>query len=82
MLAFIDPKTRALPDHPLRTIKAVSDRVLTRLSLEFDHICLAVGRPSIPVERQLKASLLIALYSVTHSRCQLSHFRSLLERRV
>jgi transposase len=68
MLAFIDPETRVPPDHPLRTIKAVADRALTRLSPEFDRMYSAVGRPSIPPERQLKASLLIALYSVRSER--------------
>ncbi len=36
MLAFIDPETRVPLEHPLRTIKAVSDQALARLSPEFD----------------------------------------------
>ena len=68
LLAFIDPETRVPPDHPLRTIKAVADRALAELSPEIDRMYSAVGRPSIPPERQLKASLLIALYSVRSER--------------
>ena len=55
-------------DHPLRTIKAVSDQALATLSPEFDRMYAAVGRPSIPPERLLKASVLIALYSVRSER--------------
>ncbi|MDP6550464.1 MAG: IS5/IS1182 family transposase, partial [Dehalococcoidia bacterium] len=64
MLAFVDLETRVPPNHPLRTIKAVADQALERLSPEFDRMYAEVGRPSIPPERLLKASLLIALYSV------------------
>jgi transposase/IS5 family transposase len=68
MLAFIDPETRVPPDHPLRTIKSVADRALAELSREFDRMYSAVGRPSIAPERLLKASLLIALYTVRSER--------------
>ena len=52
----------------MRTIKAVADRVLRQLSPEFDRMYSQVGRPSIPPERLLKASLLISLYSVRSER--------------
>ena len=51
-------------DHPLRAIKALADEALERLSPEFDRMYADVGRPSIPPERLLKASLLIGLFSV------------------
>ena len=68
MLAFIDLETRVPHDHPLRTIKAVADQALKALSPEFDQMYAEVGRPSIPPERLLKASLLISLYSVRSER--------------
>jgi transposase len=68
MLAFIDLESRVPPDHPLRTIKMVADRALEGLSPEFDRMYAEDGRPSIPPERLLKASLLIALYSVRSER--------------
>ena len=68
MLAFVDLEERVPADHPLRTIKALADEALTRLSPEFDRMYADVGRPSIPPERLLKASLLIALYSVRSER--------------
>ena len=61
MLAFVDVEERVPADHPLRAIKALADEALTRLSPEFDRMYAGVGRPSIPPERLLKASLLIAL---------------------
>jgi transposase len=46
----------------------VADQALAQLSAEFDGMYAEVGRPSIPPERLLKASLLIALYSVRSER--------------
>lgn len=68
MLAFIDLESRVPPDHPLRTIKALADGALAEMSAEFDRMYAEGGRPSIPPERLLKASLLIALYSVRSER--------------
>ena len=68
MLAFIDLEERVPSEHPLRTIKAVAERALARLSGQFDRMYADVGRPSIPPERLLKSSLLIALYSVRSER--------------
>jgi len=68
MLAFVDVEARVPLDHPLRTIKALADEALERLSPEFDRMYAAVGRPSIPPERLLKSSLLIALYTVRSER--------------
>ncbi len=68
MLAFIDLETRVPADHPLRTINKLANRALAQLSSEFDRMYSQVGRPSIPPERLLKSSLLIALYSVRSER--------------
>src|SRR5438067_9649353 len=68
MLAFVDLEERVPPHHPLRTIKRFADRALAELSPVFDEMYGAGGRPSIPPERLLKASLLISLYSVRSER--------------
>jgi len=68
ILTFIDPETRVPPEHPLRVIKAMTDKILATLSPEFDRMYAELGRPSIPPERLLKSSLLIALYSVRSER--------------
>ena len=68
MLAFIDPESRIPQDHPLRTIKELAGVALRELSPELDRMYAAAGRPYIPPERLLKASLLIALYTVRSER--------------
>jgi transposase len=64
MLALIDIESRVPLDHPLRTIKYMAEEALADVSPVFDDMYAEIGRPSIPPERLLKASLLISLYSV------------------
>ena len=68
MLAFIDLERRVPPDRPARVIKKLADQALKALSPDLDRMYADVGRPSIPPERLLKSSLLIALYSVRSER--------------
>jgi transposase len=68
MLVVINPEQRVPKGHPLRRIKALADAALVQLSALFDEMYSAVGRPSIPPERLLKASLLMALYTVRSER--------------
>jgi transposase len=68
MLAFIDLEERVPPRHPLRMIKRLADEALADLSSAFDAMYAENGRPSIPPERLLKSSLLVALYSVRSER--------------
>ena len=68
ILAFADLEERVPADHPLRVMKRFADRALAELSPTFDAMYGSSGRPSIPPERLLKASLLISLYSVRSER--------------
>jgi transposase len=68
MLVVFDVEQRVAKEHPLRFIKELVDAVLQELSPLFDQMYSAVGRPSIPPERLLKASLLMALYTVRSER--------------
>src|ERR1700682_4731315 len=68
MLAFVDLESRVPLDHPLRTIKHFADEALAVLSPLFEVMYADSGRPSIPPERLLKASLLMSLYSVRSER--------------
>lgn len=68
MLCLISPADRVPQDHPLREIKALVDEILKQLSPTFDKMYAAEGRPSIPPESLLKASVLIALYSIRSER--------------
>jgi transposase len=66
-------------DHPLRSIKTHTDRVLGELSREIDALYAETGRPSIPQERLLKGQVPIALYSVRSDRlfCQMLDYNIL-----
>lgn len=68
MFSYFSAESRVPAAHPLRAIKRDADAVLVSLSRELDELYADDGRPSIPPERLLKASLLIALYSVRSDR--------------
>ena len=68
MFSYFSPEARIPVVHPLRSIKGYADTVLRSLSRDIDELYAVTGRPSIPPERLLKASLLIALYSVRSDR--------------
>lgn len=55
-------------DHPLRGIKGRVDGLLKAMSKEFDAAYPKMGRPGVPPERLLKATLLMALYSIRSER--------------
>ena len=55
-------------DHPLRQMKPIVERALAALAPTFQTMYAPDGRKSIPPEHLLKASLLIALYSMRSER--------------
>ena len=68
MLMLMSPESRVPATHPLREVKRLADAALAKLSPVFDAMYATVGRPSIPPERLLKATLLMALYTVRSER--------------
>jgi len=68
MLCLLSPEQSVPADHPLRASRALADEALFALEDVFDAMYADGGRPSVPPERLLKASLLIALYSVRSER--------------
>jgi transposase len=68
VFSYVGPEQRVPADHPLRSIREMSNEVLGRLSPLFDEIYSRVGRPSIPPERLLRALLLQLLYSIRSER--------------
>ena len=68
MLSLRTPEERVAQDHPLRAVKALADEALVELSPVFDAMYSKRGRHSIPPERLLKATLLMALHSVRSER--------------
>jgi transposase len=68
MLLVVNLEERIPREHPLRRIKQMAELALKDLSPIFDEIYSVLGRPSIPPERLLKASLLMALYTIRSER--------------
>lgn len=68
MLLGVTPDQLVPADHPIRCIKPIVEQALAHLSPTFARMYAEGGRPSIPPEHLLKASLLIALYSVRSER--------------
>jgi len=64
----ITPDQKVPRNHPIRRIKALVEPVLKELSPLFDEMYRLIGRPSIPPEHLLKATLLMTLYSVRSER--------------
>jgi transposase len=69
LFSYVDVATRIPGGHPLRTIRAVVDEALERLTAEFYALyARRRGRPSIPPEMLLRAMLLQAFYSIRSER--------------
>ena len=68
MLLAVTPDSFIPEEHPIRRIKPIVESALARRSSLFDGMYADRGRPSIPPEHLLKASLLIALYSIRSER--------------
>jgi transposase len=68
MLCLISPESVVPADHPLRAVKRLIEIVLRELSVFFDEMYAKTGRPSIPPERLLKSTVLMALYTVRSER--------------
>jgi transposase len=68
MLSSLSPEDLIPGDHPIRRIRKVVDVVLAELDGEFDAMYARSGRPSVPPETLLKATVLMALYSIRSER--------------
>src|ERR1700692_485378 len=68
MLTLVNPEKRVPVNNPIRLIKALAEVALKELSPLFEQMYSEVGRPSTPRELLLKASLLMALYTVRSER--------------
>jgi len=68
MLMLRSPEDFVPKQHPIRQIKKMADESLRSLSPTLDAMYAAGGRPSIPPERLLKATVLMALYTVRSER--------------
>ena len=68
MFSYLTLAQRIPADHPLRTIRRLTDRALEQISGELGKLYAPWGRPSIAPERLLRALLLMVLYSVRSER--------------
>jgi transposase len=68
VFSYISPKQRVPQDHPLRSLRAMTDEALRGLQPRFNKLYAKTGRPSIAPEKLLRALLLQALYSVRSER--------------
>jgi transposase len=68
MLTTLSTEELIPADHPIRRIRRVVDEVLSELDGEFSAMYASRGRPSVPPEQLLKATLLMALYSIRSER--------------
>lgn len=68
MVMLLSPEQVVPARHPIRQVKKIADAELAELSLTLDAMYSTIGRPSIPPERLLKATVLMALFSVRSER--------------
>ena len=68
MLTTLSTEDLIPPDHPIRKIRAVVDVVLGEMDDVFDGMYAAGGRSSVPPETLLKATVLMAMYSIRSER--------------
>lgn len=68
MLLGVTPEDFIPEDHPIRRIRKLADEILERLSPELSAMYSRIGRPSVPPEHLVKATLLMALYSIRSER--------------
>jgi len=68
MLSLRTPEQRVPKDHPLRAVKELAEEALKSISPVLDSMYSNRGRHSIPPERLLKATLLMALHSIRSER--------------
>jgi transposase len=59
---------RVPASHPLRPIRKMADEALTAMYSDFAELYSPMGRPSIPPEQQLRALLVMVLYSIRSER--------------
>jgi transposase len=68
LFSYVDVEARVPAQHPLRAMRRLTNAALADLDARFSALYEGVGRPSIPPERLLRASLLQLFYSIRSER--------------
>ena len=68
LFSYVSLEARVPKGHPVRKVRKLVDTALANLDELFDEIYAREGRPSIPPERLIRASLLQVLYSIRSER--------------
>jgi transposase len=68
LFCYVDVEARIPAKDPLRAMRRLTNAALDELNARFSVLYEAVGRPSIPLERLLRAALLQLLYSIRSER--------------
>ena len=68
MLSTLSTEELIPAEHPIRKIRVVVDAVLADLDVVFDAMYASSGRTSVPPEALLKATVLMAMYSIRSER--------------
>ena len=62
LFSYVDVEARVPKEHPLRRVRELTNGTLSKLYKKFEELYSKEGRPSIPPERLLRASLLQLFY--------------------
>jgi len=57
IISYVSPEQRAPQDHPLRSLRALTEEALRQLPPRFNRLYAKNGRPSIAPEKLLRALL-------------------------
>lgn len=75
IIFFSSLEDQVPPEHPLRTVRRLVDTALREMNPLFDELYAQGGRPSIPPEYLLRASLLQKLYGIPSERKLCEHLQ-------
>ena len=75
LFSYVSIEERIPASHPLRRIRQLADQALDRLNPTFCELYASEGRPSVPPEQLLLATLLQAFYGIRRERLLLEQLQ-------
>jgi transposase len=68
LFSYVSQEDRIPRNHPMRKLRELIDPILQKMSPQFEKMYADTGRPSIPPEYLLRASLVQILYTIRSER--------------